>query len=342
MNKTMKYILGFCAIFIAALLCVFGIVKYEESRDNTSTNNSTNLGGAEGQQVADKETTVVVEKLASLSDVDALQSELNLSNEVANLLKTYAPTVSYAVDNDKVYLRHGGYIQNDKIVGGDEIFGTYEVKDGKLVSSDEKVGDLSNLTWKNLNIKNSEHDLAAAKTIIDKYFFVTSGAQKLSGVGIFAYLSNSENRQNSNNPMIANLTVMPLAQVVDIYNTGLKDTYSEKDVRLAVASFKDMKYREIDDSYTGNEEKYKNSINLGELLFFTKDNMYVSAIGGIGGASISHPANQSSWTIDGDKVNIPIIGPDNLVTGNFVLRLNNKEYDGGQARSKYYIESAGK
>ena len=29
-NKGMKYLLGFVVIFIAAVICVFGIIKYEE------------------------------------------------------------------------------------------------------------------------------------------------------------------------------------------------------------------------------------------------------------------------------------------------------------------------
>ena len=42
MNKTVKYILGFVAIFVAAVICVFGFIKYEESKETTTTNNSEN------------------------------------------------------------------------------------------------------------------------------------------------------------------------------------------------------------------------------------------------------------------------------------------------------------
>lgn len=49
MNKGMKYILGFVAIFIAAVICVFGIIKYEEMHDGSSTNNSANLGSVDGK-----------------------------------------------------------------------------------------------------------------------------------------------------------------------------------------------------------------------------------------------------------------------------------------------------
>ena len=41
MNKGMKYLLGFVAIFIAAVICVFGIIKYEEMKEESATNNTT-------------------------------------------------------------------------------------------------------------------------------------------------------------------------------------------------------------------------------------------------------------------------------------------------------------
>lgn len=49
MNKGMKYLLGFVAIFIAAVICVFGIIKYEEMRENLTFNNSENLGSVDGK-----------------------------------------------------------------------------------------------------------------------------------------------------------------------------------------------------------------------------------------------------------------------------------------------------
>lgn len=48
-NKGMQYLLGFFMIFIAAVICVFGIIKYEEMRENSTSNNSANLGSVEGK-----------------------------------------------------------------------------------------------------------------------------------------------------------------------------------------------------------------------------------------------------------------------------------------------------
>ena len=98
MNKGMKYLLGFVTIFIAAVICVFGIIKYEEMRENSTSNNSENLGSVDGKKL-DKETTIIIEKISSLNDIDALNdalnSELHLSQSVVDILKKYAPSVYY-------------------------------------------------------------------------------------------------------------------------------------------------------------------------------------------------------------------------------------------------------
>ena len=86
MNKGIKYILGFVAIFVAAVICVFGIIKYEEMQEGSTTNNSANLGSADGKNL-DKETTIIIEKISSLNDIDALNSELHLSQSVVDILK---------------------------------------------------------------------------------------------------------------------------------------------------------------------------------------------------------------------------------------------------------------
>ena len=179
MNKGMKYLLGFVVIFIAAVICVFGIIKYEEMQENSTSNNSENLGSADGKKL-DKETTIIIEKISSLNDIDVLNSELHLSQSVVDILKKYAPTVYYTVDNsegnDKVYFRLGGYLTDRKVNGINEIIGSYKVDAGKLTSTGEdldKVGSKINdgdLTWKQLNLNNKVHD----KEMLQKQLLINS------------------------------------------------------------------------------------------------------------------------------------------------------------------------
>ena len=350
MNKGIKYILGFVAIFVAAVICVFGIIKYEEMQEGSTTNNSANLGSADGKNL-DKETTIIIEKISSLNDIDALNSELHLSQSVVDVLKKYAPSVYYTVDNsegyDKIYFRLGGYLADRKVNGINEIIGSYKVDGGKLTSTGDDLGKIGSkinnndkLKWNNLNLDNKEHDKGAAKAIADKYFAVGLGGGLDSMLGIFAYSSDFSKHVRDAQ---LGLTIVPmsLAEIIDMYNAASPDTFNADQVYKKVSALKQAKYREVDDSYKGNESKYNNSIGNGEVIYFKKDKMYLAAFGGIGGAMGMTLTTPDKWIEEGDRIIIPLINnfEGGKIKGQMVLRLNNKKYEGGQSRSKYYIES---
>ena len=345
MNKGIKYILGFVAIFVAAVICVFGIIKYEEMQEGSTTNNSANLGSVDGKQL-DKDTTIIIEKLSTLNDIDALNSELHLSQAVIDILKKYAPTISYAVDNsegyDVIYFRLGGYYADRQVNDVNKIIGSYKVDGGKLTSTGDdlnkigtKVNGNDKLKWNNININNKDHDKDAAKAIADKYFSVSLGGSIDNMIGLFGYLSDfSKHVRDAQLGM--NVVPMSLAEITDIYNT--------EQVYKKVTGIKDAKYREVDDSYKGNEAKYNKSVGNGEVVYFKKDKMYLAVFGGIGGMNLISPATPDKFTIEGDKVIVPLIDKSSggKQSGQMVLRLNNKKYEGGQSRSKYYVESVSK
>ncbi|MDU8071164.1 MAG: hypothetical protein E7J16_07425, partial [Gemella haemolysans] len=72
-----------------------------------------------------------------------------------------------------------------------------------------------------------------------------------------------------------------------------------------------------------------------------KDKMYLAALGGSGVAMGMTLTSPDKWTEEGDRIIIPLINnfEGGRIKGKMVLRLNNKVYEGGQSRSKYYIES---
>lgn len=342
MSKTVKYLLGFVGIFIAAIICVFGIIKYEEAREQNGTTSTVD------NKKFDAETTKAIDKLSSVSDVDSLKSELNLSQDIVDRIKEYAPIISFStLDNDGttvVYLRQGGDLDNNDIKN-DEILGYYEIKDGKLSAISENIDILKtkfkniDMKWITLDIKNTEHSKRLAREIINKYFFVTHGKNDLGQAALFGYLIDPS-RQIRGNGMITGYVVVGLDELTDIYNTAYKEKYNAEDVQKDIPlALKDSIYREIDDSYTGNEKKYQAEVKLGETIYFKKDKMYLTGMGGIGGATTLTPSPESDWTIEGDRIIVPILGPDKENKGNYVLRLNNKNYQGGANRSKYYIES---
>ena len=350
MNKVIKYILGFSAVFVAAVICVFGIIKYEEMQEGSTTNNSANLGSVDGKQL-DKETTIIIEKLSTLNDIDALNSELHLSQAVIDILKKYAPTVSYAVDNsegyDVIYFRLGGYYADYKVNDINKIIGSYKVDGGKLTSTGDNLDKISTkvngndkLKWNNINVNNKDHDKDTAFAIAVKYNGVQLGGSVDNMIGLFGYLSDINKHAKGAQPGM-NVVPMSLGEITDIYNTAFPETFSTEQVYKRVTGIQHATYKEVDDSYKGNEAKYNKSVGNGEVIYFKKDKMYLAAFGGIGGMNPIAPATPDKFKIEGDKVIVPLIDSSSggKQKGQMVLRLNNKKYEGGQSRSKYYVES---
>ena len=350
MNKKIKYILGYTIIFILAVLCTYGIINYEQLKNKIGVNNSQNLGSADGKQL-DKETTIIIEKLSTLNDIDALNSELHLSQAVIDILKKYAPTVSYAVEKegneDRIILKQGGYHNQFKLEKENEIIGSYKVKDGKLESTGEKTEELNskykkdNISWKTLDVKNTEHNNEVATKFANVITNILDGTTKdIDASLVITEFSDVQKHIKVDEMLLFHIPI-PLSEIIDAYNALQPDTVNEEYVMNKLKSSQYLKYREIDDTLTGNEEKYSKVLKEGELIFFKKDKMVLATYRGHGAIFLKGPSKPDMWKIEGDKITIPystsVIG--NTYKGKLVLRLNNKKYEGGQSRSKYYVES---
>ena len=350
MNKGIKYILGYATIFLLAVACTFGIINYSKLKNKTPENNSQNLGSVDGKKT-DKETTIIIEKLSTLNDIDSLNSELKLSDATLKELKKYAPTVSYAVEKegneDRIILKQGGYYNQFKLEKENEIIGAYKVKDGKLESTGEKTEELNskykkdNISWKTLDVKNTEHNNEVATKFANVITNILDGTTKdIDASLVITEFSDAQKHIKVDEMLLFHIP-MPLSEIIDAYNALQPDTVNEEYVMNKLKSSQYLKYREIDDTLTGNEEKYSKVLKEGELIFFKKDKMVLATYRGHGAIFLKGPSKPDMWKIEGDKITIPystsVIG--NTYKGKLVLRLNNKKYEGGQSRSKYYVES---
>ena len=353
MNKKIKYILGYAIIFILAVLCTYGIINYEQLKNKIGVNNSQNLGSVEGKQTS-KETTIIIEKLSTLNDLDSLNSELKLSDATLKELKKYAPTVSYAVEKegneDRIILKQGGYHNQFKLEKENEIIGAYKVKDGKLESTREKTEELNskykkdNISWKTLDVKNTEHNNEVATKFANVITNILDGTTKdIDASLVITEFSDAQKHIKVDEMLLFHIP-MPLSEIIDAYNALQPDTVNEEYVMNKLKSSQYLKYREIDDTLTGNEEKYSKVLKEGELIFFKKDKMVLATYRGHGAIFLKGPSKPDMWKIEGDKITIPystsVIG--NTYKGKLVLRLNNKKYEGGQSKFKYYVESISK
>ena len=351
MDKGIKYILGYATIFLLAVACTFGIINYSKLKNKTPENNSQNLGSVDGKKT-DKETTIIIEKLSTLNDIDSLNSELKLSDSVLKILKKYAPTVSYAVDNsedqEKVLLRQGGYYAQNGNNGVDELIGAYKIVDGKFESTNEDLQLLSTkysgddkLKWNIMNINNTEHDKDVARDTVDILVNSMTFSPDFDAAVSFFYFMDKNNVIVPDKGRMISYVPKSLAELTDIYNSRFAETLSPDQVRQKVANTKFMKYKEVDESYKESSKKYIGKLNSADIIYFKKDNMYLASIPGHPNPPVFQASKQDKWKVEGDKITIPIVpfGGGSEQKGTIALRLNNKKYEGGQSRTKYYVES---
>lgn len=353
MNKKIKYILGYGAIIILAILCTYGLINYDKLKNKVQVNNSQNLGSVDGKQIS-KETTIIIEKLSTLNDLDALNSELKFTDAVLTELKQFSPTISYAVEKegneDKIIFKQGGYYNKFKFEKVDEIIGVYKVKDGKVENIGEKSEEATSkykktdLTWKNLDIKNTEHNKEVASKFAEITANILDGKSKDIDASLIISQFSDPQKHIKVDKMMLNHIPMKLTEIVDGYNALQSETVDTEYVMNKLKNSQHLIYREIDDNLTGNEEKYSKVLKEGELIFFKKDKMVLATYRGHGSIFLNGPSKPDMWKIEGDKITIPISTSviDLSYKGKLVLRLNNKKYDGGESRFKYYVESISK
>ncbi|WP_314397243.1 hypothetical protein [uncultured Gemella sp.] len=353
MNKKIKYILGYGAILILAILCTYGLINYDMLKNKVQVNNSQNLGSVDGKQIS-KETTIIIKKLSTLNDLDALNSELKLSDAVLTELKQFSPTISYAVEKegneDKIIFKQGGYYNKFKFEKVDKIIGVYKVKDGKVENTGEKSEEATSkykktdLTWKNLDIKNTEHNKEVASKFAEITANILDGKSKDIDASLIISQFSDPQKHIKIDKMMLNHIPMKLTEIVDGYNALQSETVDTDYVMNKLKNSQYLTYREIDDNLTGNEEKYSKVLKEGELIFFKKDKMVLATYRGHGSIFLNGPSKPDMWKIEGDKITIPISTSvsDLSYKGKLVLRLNNKKYEGGQSRFKYYVESISK
>ena len=192
-------------------------------------------------------------------------------------------------------------------------------------------------------MKNTEHDKEVASKFAGIVANVLDGKSK--DIDISLIISEfSDGSKHINAGKMLNYMSMSLPEILDVYNALQPDTVNEEYVMNKLKNSQYLKYREIDDNLIGNEEKYFKVLKEDELVYFKKDKMVLASKSGHGAILLTGPSKSDMWKIEGDKLIIPISTSvtDMTYKGKLVLRLNNKKYEGGQSRFKYYVESISK
>ncbi|AME08716.1 hypothetical protein AXE85_00170 [Gemella sp. oral taxon 928] len=137
------------------------------------------------------------------------------------------------------------------------------------------------------------------------------------------------------------ITTTSMSNILDLINTYNKETYHTEDVLKklrANPNFIELDKSKKDYTVEGLTKLFKTD---STIIYFKKDNSFtLKTFVGYGGATDSIFAPTESWKIKGDRIIIPYVTvATNKKTGEMTLRLNNKQYEHGNNKTKYYVES---
>lgn len=189
---------------------------------------------------------------------------------------------------------------------------------------DESIGDA-----------NVKHNYEAAAGLAEA---VVIGGNSVRQFGNPLYLEMVTEQRRKKLPGTDRAYSISVADYLDIVNALKERTYTMAEALdlLTVSNI----YREYKEKSTSFDIK---SHEREYIYYYKGDNMIIFAIGGHGGYWANKLSDKSSWKIDGDRIIIPIIGatPANEgkgTVGIITLRLNDKQYSGGNRKSIYYVE----
>ena len=326
-------------------MTLFGIIQYEKIQEQRTNNGESTNGGSVATKDLDKETTIIIEKLAKTTTFDELKNELKLDTKELDNLEATNAKVKFAPLKDSSSEKLAVQSTDKKI---DVI---YEVKNGKLEKTDKKASDEvkdSSIKWTTVYTENKKHNKDEAEKITNKYINAKLGGVQVGQdgtmniLGLFAYLGNPNTRIHNNVEPYTSVCVLTLEEAVDIYNTAFPKTYSEDEVKKDIDTnlVKENNLIELDEVYSKDKilDIIKKDKKMPSNLYYFKNNKtYALPIGGIGGYLGVSISDKNQWKEQDDRLMIPLNTFNNKI-GEIILKLNNKKYEGGVTPSKYYIE----
>lgn len=261
---------------------------------------------------------------------------VNFQGTSANNIKTESKD-KWRIEGDKVRISILDPIEKESKIGEITLrLNNKNYKDGKKRSYYyvESVTYDNSKSEKEKNT-STNHNYEAAAGLAEA---VVIGGNSVGQFGNPLYLEMVTEQRRKKLPGSDLAYSISTADYLDIVNALKERTYTmDEALDLLTAS---SVYR----IEKGNSSSYKYEHNDGgSIRYFKGDDMIIFTIGPHGGYWANKLSDKSSWKIDGDRIIVPVIGntpvnQDKGIVGSVTLRLNNKQYSGGNRKSIYYVE----
>ena len=182
-------------------------------------------------------------------------------------------------------------------------------------------------------IKTGNHDFAAAKKLVDIVGVSGNDVSRLSSqTNLLHWLTQSKIKTTK----AANgetLFTVSSADYLDAINAVTSKTYTKEE---AINLLKGSHFSEKD----GNSAKSNAVPKEDEVYYYKGDNVITFTTRIMGNNHPQEVESQDKWVVEGDKIKINVVDKmTKTKISTITLKINNKQYAGGNVKSKYYVES---
>ena len=182
-------------------------------------------------------------------------------------------------------------------------------------------------------VKTGNHDFSAAKKLVDIVGVSGNDVSRLSSqTNLLHWLTQSKIKTTK----AANgetLFTVSSADYLDAINAVTSKTYTKEE---AINLLKGSHFSEKD----GNSAKSNAVPKEDEVYYYKGDNVIAFTTRIMGNNHPQEVESQDKWVVEGDKIKINVVDKmTKTKISTITLKINNKQYAGGNVKSKYYVES---
>lgn len=182
-------------------------------------------------------------------------------------------------------------------------------------------------------VKTGNHDFAAAKKLVDIVGVSGNDVSRLSSqTNLLHWLTQSKIKTTK----AANgetLFTVSSADYLDAINAVTSKTYTKEE---AINLLKGSHFSEKDGSSAKSNAVPKED----EVYYYKGDNVITFTTRIMGNNHPQEVESQDKWVVEGDKIKINVVDKmTKTKISTITLKINNKQYAGGNVKSKYYVES---
>lgn len=182
-------------------------------------------------------------------------------------------------------------------------------------------------------VKTGNHDFAAAKKLVDIVGVSGNDVSRLSSQTNLLHWLTQSNIKTTKAANGETLFTVSSADYLDVINAVTSKTYTKEE---AINLLKGSHFSEKD----GNSAKSNAVPKEDEVYYYKGDNVIVFTTRIMGNNHPQEVESQDKWVVEGDKIKINVVDKmTKTKISTITLKINNKQYAGGNVKSKYYVES---